>query len=142
MTIITSLPNAPAAIVPEFTKGDRLRKARVLAGLEQVELAGELGIHRQSVARYESDKAEPTTPVVVMWAWLTQVDVDWLATGKCTPRDSNSEPTGLESEILKASSAHISEPALDISVRHRPAARPPVYGLDAGAIAAELGLIA
>jgi transcriptional regulator with XRE-family HTH domain len=139
MTI--SLPTLPAGIVPAFTYGDRLRKARELAGFERAQFASELGVHRQSIARYEHDDAEPSRPVVVLWGLLTQVDVEWLMTGECTPRDSNSEPTGLESEIFSGRSAVISDGAGNISVRRRhPAPRP--LSLDAGTLAAELGLSA
>jgi transcriptional regulator with XRE-family HTH domain len=91
MTI--QLPTAPAALVPEFSFGDRLRKARELAGFDRTELGEALGIHRQTIARYEADQARPTSSVVVVWGLITQVDLSWIQTGVCTPRDSNSEPT-------------------------------------------------
>jgi transcriptional regulator with XRE-family HTH domain len=91
MTLIT-LPPQANAVVPEFSMGDRLRKAREHAGLEQVDLAKTLGIHRQTISRYERNAAMPIASVIVVWALVTQVDLLWLQTG-CTPRDSNSEPT-------------------------------------------------
>lgn len=91
MTI--QLPTAPAALVPEFSFGDRLRKARELAGYDRTELGEALGIHRQTISRYENDEATPTQSVIVVWGLITQVDLAWIQTGVCTPRDSNSEPT-------------------------------------------------
>lgn len=39
---------------PTFTKGDRLRKARELTGLDQKAFAEAMGLHRDSVRKYES----------------------------------------------------------------------------------------
>jgi len=72
-------------VVLEFTLADRLRKAREHAGLEQRELADRLGIHRQSVARYEKGDAEPRLPVLRTWAMETGVDLDWLEDGVVRP---------------------------------------------------------
>ena len=69
-------------IVPEFSLGDRLRKAREIAGLEQIALAAEIEVHRQSIARYESGASIPRRPVMLSWAMMTGVSLDWLATGE------------------------------------------------------------
>jgi transcriptional regulator with XRE-family HTH domain len=147
MTI--QLPQALGALVPEFSFGDRLRKARELAGYDRTAIGEVLGIHRQTIARYESDLAKPSSSVVVVWSLLTQVDLSWIQTGQCTPRDSNSEPTGLESEIFFARSERLSEDAVSVvykaldskpggfeSKRRRP--RGPALS-SAAAIADELG---
>lgn len=87
-------------VIPEFTLGDRLRKARELRGLEQQELAEQLGIHRQSVARYEKGDAEPRKPVMTLWAIVTGVDLEWLSGDDEGPRRSEgldvARPKGLE----------------------------------------------
>lgn len=53
-----------AGIVPEWTTGDRLRKARELTGLERSEFARELGISRNTVTNYEHGKVEPRVVVL------------------------------------------------------------------------------
>lgn len=65
-------------VVPEWTIGDRLRKAREHAGLTQAAAARTLGISRQSIARYESGDREPPRPVVMSWALVMGVSLDWL----------------------------------------------------------------
>lgn len=97
---LPELPTPVAGRVPEFSFGDRLHKARATAGLTAEELAGVLGIHRQTIGRYETDAATPSKAVTVMWGYVTNVDLIWLFTGECTPRDSNSEPTGFESKTV------------------------------------------
>lgn len=79
--------------IPEFTVGERMRKAREEAGLSQEEMATEIGIARRSIGRYEAGTAVKKS-VLLLYAMRTQVPVEWLETGKCTPRDLNPEPTG------------------------------------------------
>lgn len=67
--------------VPEWTLGDRLRKARENAGLEQLELAQDIGISRNTVANYEHGKTKARRPVILAWAVRTGVPVEWLWTG-------------------------------------------------------------
>ncbi len=98
-------------IVPTFELHDRLRKARETKGWEQRELADQLGIHRQTLAKYERGEGQPRRAVLMGWAFLTGVDLFWLrgednpvndeepapvGTGSAasyTPRDLNPEPT-------------------------------------------------
>lgn len=68
-------------IIPEFTLGDRLRKAREHAGLDMRDLAAMIDIHRQTVARYESGDATPRRPVILSWSLATGVSLDWLTFG-------------------------------------------------------------
>lgn len=48
-----------AGVVPEWTLGDRLRKARELTGLEAAQLAVEIGVHRDTIANYEKGRVRP-----------------------------------------------------------------------------------
>lgn len=66
------------ATVPQWTLGDRLRKAREHAGLKQTDMAAEIGIGRSSIINYESDKAAPPRPVLVAWALRCAVPYEWL----------------------------------------------------------------
>jgi len=79
---------------PEFHAGDRLRKAREVAGMDRQTLASRIDVHRQSVQRYEEGLAKPRGPVITAWAMATGVRREWLESGKYTPRDLNPEPTG------------------------------------------------
>jgi DNA-binding XRE family transcriptional regulator len=69
----------PAAVPPVWTLGDRLRKARETAGLNQSELADEIGIGRTSVVNYESGRKMPSRPVLLSWALRTSVPYEWLS---------------------------------------------------------------
>lgn len=71
--------------VPEWTRGDRLRKARELTGLGQEAFGDETGISRRSISDYEGDKAVPRKPVMMAWAFRTGVPLEWLETG-ATPQ--------------------------------------------------------
>lgn len=67
--------------VPEWTLGDRLRKAREVAGLEQGELAGRMGVARGTVHNYESDATTKVKrPYLREWAYVTGVSLHWLET--------------------------------------------------------------
>jgi transcriptional regulator with XRE-family HTH domain len=77
---------------PGFTQGDHLRKAREYAGLEQGDLATELGVSRATISNYERGLVKPRKPVLVAWALRTGVALDWL----CPRQDSNLQPTGLQ----------------------------------------------
>ena len=61
--------------------GDRLRKARELTGQDRQAFAETIGIHRDSLTKYETDKQPPKSPVVTAWALATGVDPKWLKTG-------------------------------------------------------------
>lgn len=71
--------------VPEWTLGDRLRKARESAGLEQAELAMITGLARQTVSNYERDAVHPRATGVRLWALATGVPVVWLESGEAPP---------------------------------------------------------
>lgn len=68
-------------MIPAFTKGDRLRKAREEKGLSQFDIAERIGIGRASVQNYETDRTEPKALIVKQWALATGVPVYWLQWG-------------------------------------------------------------
>lgn len=74
--------NMEAGRVPQWSLGDRLRKARESAGLNQAELAERLGVARMTVSRSESGSTEPMRVVVRAWALATGVPLMWLETGE------------------------------------------------------------
>ncbi|WP_344752091.1 helix-turn-helix transcriptional regulator [Gryllotalpicola koreensis] len=64
---------------PTFTLGELMRKARLDAGLDQLDIARALGIARTSVSNYETNRSEPPASVFVHWAQVTGVPLEWLA---------------------------------------------------------------
>lgn len=75
--------------IPVFTPGDRLRKARELAGLDQGELSEATGISRSTVSHLELDKAPLKSSYVKLWAMATGVPPEWLATGGASTDPGN-----------------------------------------------------
>jgi len=67
--------------IPPRTLRTRLREAREWRGLDQADIAKELGIGRTTVSNYESGVTEPKMLVINAWAVVTDVEVDWLKTG-------------------------------------------------------------
>lgn len=66
------------AIIPQWTIGDRILRARKHAELEQVELAQELGISRSLVSMWERDLGEPRVGQIKKLAEVTGVSEQWL----------------------------------------------------------------
>ena len=70
----------------------RIRVARQHARLSQAELAERLGVSRGAVANWESvEDAHPVASRLVKLAVLTNVSIEWLATGR-GPMTSQSDP--------------------------------------------------
>lgn len=69
-----------ALVPPAWTLGDRLRKAREFAGLEQGELAAHVGISRGTVSNYELGRGQKPPKLVVLRAWAHECGVpfDWI----------------------------------------------------------------
>ncbi|SRR6266568_2174218 len=83
--------------IPEWTPGDRLRKAREHARLSQAELAARTGISLSSVSRYETGTTRPSRPVVLAWSLCTGVELEWLLGGgeiivRCSSRPPRPAP--------------------------------------------------
>jgi transcriptional regulator with XRE-family HTH domain len=58
--------------------GDRLRKARHVAGLQQRDVAKYLGLSSAAVGMYELDVRVPKLGMVRLWAMLCGVPLEWL----------------------------------------------------------------
>lgn len=67
-----------ATNTPEFTLGDRLRKAREWAGLTQQELADEMGVSRKTIVNYEHGATRASKLVLRAWSLTTKVPIEWL----------------------------------------------------------------
>jgi len=84
----------PVGGVPEWTIGDRLRKARESADIGVSEMAEAIGISRNSVGNYEHGHTAPKVIVLNACALATGVSREWLETGHS--RDSPGDtPDGL-----------------------------------------------
>ena len=88
--------------VPEFTVGDYLRKAREHAGLDQLELAADLGVSRQTVTNYEKGYVTPRKSTVMAWAMRTGVPVEWITSlGKTKPRPDSPDGAAVRHQGLE-----------------------------------------
>lgn len=78
-----------------FDRGDRMRKAREHAGLELQAVAAALRVGRATLGKYERNEVEPSRAIMIAWAYVTGVDLDWLEWGdpECARRDSNPQPS-------------------------------------------------
>lgn len=74
--------------VPVWTLGDRLRKAREGAGLEQSAIADDLGVSRRSVGNWECGHVVPKRATLLAWALRTGVPVWWLEGAEEPQQDS------------------------------------------------------
>lgn len=83
----------PVGVVPEFTIGDRLRKAREVTGLDQEQFALAIGVSRGTVSNYEGGTTTHLKPIVLkQWALHAGVLLEWIETG-IVP-----DPTGPDGE--------------------------------------------
>lgn len=72
----------------EQTIGDRLRKARELAGMTKEEFAEKTEISRTVVANLENGSGPYKLPYLITWASFTGVSLEWIKTGNIDPRDA------------------------------------------------------
>ncbi len=96
--------------IPEFTQGDRLRKARQLTGMNTREFAKEIGVSQKSITDAECDKVKPRRITLMAYSMRTGVPLEWLETGKNPnhsgpgeklPRlDSNQEPAAASTSLI------------------------------------------
>jgi transcriptional regulator with XRE-family HTH domain len=81
-------------MVPQWTVGDRLKKAREATGRTQFEFGEEIGLSRGIVANLETDTTPAKKPIIVAWAFATGVDLHWLLTGEELPEPDPDGPDG------------------------------------------------
>jgi transcriptional regulator with XRE-family HTH domain len=75
------------------TLAARLRAARIFAGLDQTDLANDLGVARQTLSNWERDVATVPAVAMIRWAELTRVSVEWLAFGAGVRPEGFEPPT-------------------------------------------------
>jgi transcriptional regulator with XRE-family HTH domain len=69
--------------IPEWSFGDRLKKAREDSGLDQKAMAAHFDVSVSTISSWESDGGAGRThsqlEVITVYAELTGVDASWLA---------------------------------------------------------------
>ncbi len=73
--------NVTTTEVPKFTLGDRLKKARIAAGLDQSTLGDRIGYHGNSVSNWENDHSIPRKSTLMLIAEELGVRGEWLLYG-------------------------------------------------------------
>lgn len=68
-------------LIPDWTLGDRLRKARALTGLGVEEFSELALVSKKTINNYEADRVTPRPLALARWAQVTGVSEEWLKTG-------------------------------------------------------------
>jgi transcriptional regulator with XRE-family HTH domain len=71
----------PDVMIPPETLGERLRRARVHAGISVQTMADDLGVARQTVSSWENNRERPRRTTLLAYAFRCAVPVEWLETG-------------------------------------------------------------
>ena len=81
--ILSTMSTTGERIIPAWTFGDRVRKAREKAGLTQAEMADLLHVSRKTLNHYELDRTQPQRPIdfIEALAEATGVSTAWLMWG-------------------------------------------------------------
>jgi len=90
--------------IPQFGLGDRMRKARETAGMDQADLASLLGVSRALVSMWERGLSDPRTAQIRRWAEETSQPLWWLLD---LPRSEEAS-----APVNRGKGAYISSPAL------------------------------
>ena len=77
---MANMTNVTPGRIPPMTLGIRLRMA--LGRRESKWIAAHLGVSQGAVSRWMSDTRVPALGMIRAWATITDVDYDWLLTGR------------------------------------------------------------
>lgn len=83
----TQQTGGPAGFIPEWTRGDRLRKARTELGLTTREFADTIGVSQKTVTDAENDRRAMRKILLNAWSLATGVPVLWLDKGVLPEQD-------------------------------------------------------
>jgi transcriptional regulator with XRE-family HTH domain len=82
---------------------DRIRRARLTAGLSQTQLALHCGVRRSAVTQWERDGGTvPSVQHLSKIAIVTQVHFEWLATGRGPGRPDSGELAPPENTVVES----------------------------------------
>ncbi len=84
------------------TQYERLRRSRLVAGLDQEQLAAALGYNRNTISAWERGVNEPPFSAVARWARLTGTSLDWLAYGDEEGPDSGESGPSMQSRLSES----------------------------------------
>lgn len=65
-------------VIPVWTLGDRLAKAREMAGISVQAMADQLKVARTTISNWEHDRVEVSRSVVIAYGLITGVPSEWL----------------------------------------------------------------
>jgi transcriptional regulator with XRE-family HTH domain len=75
--------------VPPIEVRHRLRISREFAGLEQEELADQIGVSRTTIGNAETGRVKPRKITLNAWAYACGVPVSWIESGGEAPPPSH-----------------------------------------------------
>ncbi len=100
---------------------DRIRRARLTAGLSQTQLALHCGVRRSAVAQWEREGGTvPSVQHLSKLAIVTQVHFEWLATGRGPGRPDDGELAPPETAVVEAAARSPQENAILTLLRRLP----------------------
>jgi len=80
---------------------DRLRRARIDAGMTQLELALKSGLSTSTISAVEKGDRDLKAPLLFAWARACGASLDWIASGSATVLP-DPDPTALELDLEDA----------------------------------------
>jgi len=92
--------------VPDWDLADRMRKALRHAGVSTGEMAGYLGVSRQSVGNWISGRVDPSFQTVRLWSIRTGVPLEWVLGRTLVPAGRAVTTTSLQGTITSWSPAY------------------------------------
>ena len=76
---LCTLEGMTTTLIPTWTLGDRMAKARKAAGYDTPgEMAARLGVHRNTVSNWEHGRVDVPPTAIIAWASVTSVPQWWL----------------------------------------------------------------
>lgn len=107
-------------VVPEWTVGDRLRKARQVTGLTTREFAERIGVSQKTITSAENDVHAVRKITFLAWSMATGVPVEWLQTGDvegtAKPRPDGPDGAGVRHLGLEPRTRWFEAPAAPLRV--------------------------
>ena len=90
---------AEPALIPEWTLGERMAKARRSAGISSHQMAAILEVSERTVRNWEADRTHPPKAVRAVYHWETTVPLVWIETGG--HGDGGGEPSGGDAVTIR-----------------------------------------
>jgi transcriptional regulator with XRE-family HTH domain len=109
-----SIQQAVELQIPEWTFGDKIRKARSITGMDQRAFAGALGITSSTLAAYETGRANPrfkdAGALAVRLEMLTRIPRAWFLGFNGRSSDYTSAVADLAKEREKRHPSSVTHP--------------------------------